>query len=422
MHHNELFCCIDQEGRPPSFERWRVQIPTIELNHARPLPPLEIVQHMLNTNYYPILNGQTIIFHRVNPTPTAPEIDTLGPKIVLPSVTLLGHQADIETVISLNDGTIISGDWDHKIKIWNSAGICLTTLEGHTSIIRKLKILRNGNLLSAAEDGKIKIWDLTQHICIKTLQVGTGRNVLILQLDDGTIVSQCGISTQFWNECGINLGSYSIPSIWGMFIKLGNNTFATTSQDDSILLCNKVGVQRIIPTDHTSHIEAMIVLKNGNIVTGDQDGHVKIWDLKTYSCIRNLKIDTLPIVRLKQLQNGWLAGVSLAGKTELWDNNGDCVQTLNGYLLTELKEGSLAIRFDKPDGFDIAICDPTTNTILSRLRGHNQRVCGLIQLQDGSLASWSKDKTIKIWKGESEESYPKGSAVIEGQLAPVKPH
>jgi F-box and WD-40 domain protein 1/11 len=60
------------------------------------------------------------------------------------------------------DGLIVSGSNDCKIKVWNAAtGDCIRTLMGHESLVRALSFdPRSGLLVSASYDKSVKLWDL----------------------------------------------------------------------------------------------------------------------------------------------------------------------------------------------------------------------------------------------------------------------
>lgn len=63
---------------------------------------------------------------------------------------------------SKQDGLIISGSNDCKIKVWSAAtGECLRTLTGHTALVRALAFdPSNGRLASASYDKSVRLWDI----------------------------------------------------------------------------------------------------------------------------------------------------------------------------------------------------------------------------------------------------------------------
>ncbi|MGZ3633961.1 MAG: WD40 repeat domain-containing protein [Parachlamydiaceae bacterium] len=78
----------------------------------------------------------------------------------------------------------------------------------------------------------------------------------------------------------------------------------------------------------------------------------------------------------------------------------ECVNTLKGHTdfvsaLVELADGTLASGSkDKT----IKLWDPVSGAMKHTLTGHTNGVNALVQLADGTLASGSGDKTIKLWR------------------------
>lgn len=69
--------------------------------------------------------------------------------------TLKGHREPVSQVIYDLKGTLISGSWDKKIRIWREKEAI--DLNGHTAEITSLKVIR-GRIFSASEDGTVRIW------------------------------------------------------------------------------------------------------------------------------------------------------------------------------------------------------------------------------------------------------------------------
>ena len=84
---------------------------------------------------------------------------------------LHGHTDWVSCLLITNKADLISGSFDHSIKIWDMRiGRCKMTLIGHTSCVSCLHLMSNEEcLVSGSRDNIIKIWDLSQGLCVQSL-------------------------------------------------------------------------------------------------------------------------------------------------------------------------------------------------------------------------------------------------------------
>ena len=75
--------------------------------------------------------------------------------------TLEEHSSVVNSIAYSPDGTkIISGSYDHNIKIWDAnTGQCLQTLEGYSDWVNSVAFSPDGTkIISGSTDKTIKIW------------------------------------------------------------------------------------------------------------------------------------------------------------------------------------------------------------------------------------------------------------------------
>ena len=152
---------------------------------------------------------------------------------------------------------------------------------------------------------------------------------------------------------------------------------------------------------HTSNVESVCVLPDGNLASGSQDKSIKIWDIRSSGeCIRTLN-DHSGVWSVCALPDGNLASCSLDESIKIWDIRswGESIQTLNGHTsyvrsVCVLPDGNLAS--GSLDG-SIKIWDISSGECIRTLKGHIYWVTSVCALPDGNLASSSQDKSIKIW-------------------------
>jgi WD40 repeat protein len=116
----------------------------------------------------------------------------------------------------------------------------------HIDCITYMILLPNGYIASASSDKTVKIWNFEKNILIKTLEGHTEGVSCLALLQDGKIASSAHDKTvKIW-DCGNN--HKSINTLYGLIVSVRN----------------------------------LLVLKNGNLISGDVIGICKVWDHKTY--------------------------------------------------------------------------------------------------------------------------------------------
>ncbi|KAL6824147.1 WD40-repeat-containing domain protein [Trichoderma camerunense] len=138
------------------------------------------------------------------------------------------------------------------------------------------------------------------------------------------------------------------------------------------------------------------------IISGSEDGTIKIWDRATSQCIATLTGHSGPIQRF-----AWspivqsLASASDDGTVKIWNvATGECILTLNDHI-----GGANGVAWS-PDGKRLATSDdnaikiwnPATKQCVFTLGGHDNRINSIVWSPDGTkLISASADTTLKIW-------------------------
>lgn len=199
---------------------------------------------------------------------------------------------------------------------------------------------------------------------------------------------------------------------------------------------------------HEDQLTCLAVLPNNRLASGACDKKIKIWNLTTGKCERELTGHTYAIFSLCALPGNLLASGSEDNTIRIWDptkrSGKECIKTLIGHndyvdSLIALSNNKIAsISHDNtiriwnistmkeeraftatggycslallPDGtivssgsFDKTIrrwdlTKPIGKECIGVLPGHNDTVRSLAILPDGKLVSGSNDKTIKVWE------------------------
>lgn len=202
----------------------------------------------------------------------------------------------------------------------------------HNDSVTCLAILPNGNIVSSSKDGSLKIWTVDEFngfVCIKTLK----HDVETHLMGDGTI-----IHLKDEVHCVAVLQDGSILS---------------GSEDGILKIWNaQTGECKASFTAHDSAVICIASLPDGNFVSGSSNGTLKIWDVKTLDCKQRLDqeskghsdgITSLAIIP----DNNYLVSGSIDHTIKIWNiNTGECIQTLTNSAaitcLAVLHDGNIA--------------------------------------------------------------------------------
>lgn len=203
---------------------------------------------------------------------------------------MTGHTDWITSVLfAPNADRIISAGWDQTIRIWELATTnCIQTLEGHTAGIEKLNLSKDGKkIISLGQDRSVRIWDLETGQWLQSLE-GHTNTISDLQLaDDGnTIVTighdsniiswdlDTGMQKQTWSGGGIRLNKLAISQPFQyIFVADSNQKIQIFSLDSKPLPPLE---------EHTSPITFLMTLPSQPyLISGDQQGIIKLWDYNT---------------------------------------------------------------------------------------------------------------------------------------------
>jgi WD40 repeat protein len=113
--------------------------------------------------------------------------------------SFLVHNYAIESLISIPNNRIASGN-DTTIKVWDLIkGICVRSLTGHKDFINSLIFIKRDNsLVSGSHDKSIKIWSLNDFQCLKTIQLNY-EIISLLLLPGGYFASGGYNSIKIWD-------------------------------------------------------------------------------------------------------------------------------------------------------------------------------------------------------------------------------
>jgi WD40 repeat protein len=107
------------------------------------------------------------------------------------SRVLEGHANIVNSVMKLNETTIVSGSADNTLRVWDLTNDTSRVLRGHTDYVWSVIKLNDTTIVSGSSDNTLRVWDLTNDTS-RVLEGHTRSVLSVMKLNDTTIVSGGG--------------------------------------------------------------------------------------------------------------------------------------------------------------------------------------------------------------------------------------
>lgn len=303
------------------------------------------------------------------------EILTQGEKFVLRSDILYseeptkktqdpfsGHLGYIWSILKINENTILSGGRDKEIKSWNFSGKQNHSLKGHKNSILCIEKISDDIFISGSRDRQILVWR-------------NFKTIKSIEIHSAIVLSLC---------------------------RLGDNTFASSSGDNTVKISNLEGTVLQTLKEHTNWVWQVIKVDQDIVASSSEDGTIKIWNIKTEKSIstffEDCSIVSLTYNRLtRKLISGNLKG-EISIRTLSKDYHQTEIQTFKGHsgIIRTIKflNNNLIATGGEDNKVKIWNLD---GQLISEF-AHQNFVQSIEILDNKTIASTSYDGTIKTWE------------------------
>lgn len=303
------------------------------------------------------------------------EVLTKGEKFVLRSDILYskeeiennpmpfhGHLGYIWSLLKFDNDTILSGGRDKEIKAWTMSGEQKQSLQGHQNSILCIEKVTDDTFITGSRDQQIIVWK--DYKILNKIKVHSAIVLSLCCLDNNTFASSSGDNTiKVSNLDGTVLRTFKEHTNWvWQVIKLDDNIIASSSEDGSIKIWN-CEIEKSINTFYTNDpiISLAFNKQTKQLIGGSLNGEIFIYTLTSdyqQQEIKTFKAHIGIIRTIKFINNKHIATGGEDNKVKVWN--------LEGQLLHELQ--------------------------------HQNFVQSIEILDEKNIISASYDGTIKTWK------------------------
>lgn len=328
------------------------------------------------------------------------------------------HRRSVVSVAFSRDGRFLAtGSGDRTVKVWDVAsGELRDTLRGHCGAVRSALFLPNGRTLASdGDDQAVRLWDLDDWARTHTFREHHrwARGLAFLPEGNRVVSAGLGDTVRLWET----------------------HTGVQQKPFDGSVACGSVNALDVSPDGK-------------HMITGDEKGKVKLWNLCSGKIERLLEPDGDYVRAVKFSPDGAMSAAATEdGQVKLWHTaNGELVHTFHGYrgwgsCLAFSPDGrTLAFAkssvqiVDVISGVEVASLNDWVNclaispdgtvlatgtfggeirlwhlngahrTLGAALIGHTDHIWALAFSPDGSiLASGGEDETVRLWDVASGE-------------------
>lgn len=282
---------------------------------------------------------------------------------------------------------LASAGYDHTIRFWDAlTGVCSRTIQHTDSQVNRLEITSDKRYLAAAGNLYVRLYDIRQ----------TGNS------GNGT-TSAANISNNPNNN-----GSSNHPNGGG-----GGTGGGAGSSSGGNGSSNNNSNPVMTFEGHTSNVTSLAFqIENKWMVTSLEDGMVKVWDVRTPSVQRNYK-HHCPVNEVVIHPNqGELISCDQDGNIRIWDlGENQCTHHLIPEddvpinSLSVASDGSMLVAGNNKGNCYVWKMqnqrDVTSLTPVTKFRSHLKYITRVVLLTDmRHLATCSADHTARIWSTE----------------------
>lgn len=298
--------------------------------------------------------------------------------------TFFRHGGSVESAVysPVDSSLVASGGSGRSVNLWDLQNDTVTTLGHHADVVNSIAFSPDGQLLaSGGDDYAFKLWDVSRKRHIATLDHINNR-------------SRSQVKAVTFSPNGQRLATAGIEvKLWDVHTR-----------------------KEIRTLEHGKWVLAVAFSPDGRMLaTGDESGHINIWDVQTQQTVAQLDGDFTAVYTLMFSPDGKiLASGGYEGKIELWKVEGwEHLGTLTVGGTTFTVSFSPDSSTLASTGYEsVGLWKVDSGEKIATLTGHAGWVNAVAFSPDGrSLVSGGDDETLRIWDATPYRAIPEEDMV-----------
>ncbi len=221
----------------------------------------------------------------------------------------IAHLDSVQCLTFSPDGERLASGGFRCVKIWkHHKGVVLSEFNAGAAPVTCLDVSQAGDVLATGhEDGKVRVQKLSGELIAEVSSGGDAVTAVSLAMDAGSfcVLAKPGLAS-FWTvEGGKEAGSIVLPSPAAAITYIAKDTNVVTGGDDGIVRVWNLPKGPAAPQEgapaaaaplkelkgHQKKVTCLISIdrEGGQVVSGSEDGNLKLWDAPGGKQVREFK-------------------------------------------------------------------------------------------------------------------------------------
>lgn len=300
--------------------------------------------------------------------------------------TLAGHGDLVTAFAELPDGQLVSTSGDATARVWDLDLALRDTRNPappHATNLSHLAPWQSNRFITGGTDGVVTLSSTVEGTPSDVLTAHPAPIVGVVVMPNSDVVSIDATSTLRLTQPGVAIGDAIELSLAPGATTIDNrgDLGVVTGHADGTVRFSDFTAEVASVAAHESGVNVVVGLENGLVVSGGDDGAVRIIDLESAEAPQTVSLHQSPVTAMTELPDGRVASAGADG-IYVWS-------------VDDLGAASI------------------------RLTGHRERTLSLVALDTRRLVSTAADGRLRLWNLDDPTGEPETILDIPGVVNPI---